>query len=46
MEQKKLYVKPNVDVYEMKVHQPLLDASNNGSGEEGARVFEFTEPED
>ena len=26
MEQKKLYVKPNVDVYEMKVQQMLCDS--------------------
>ena len=40
MEQKKLYVEPNVDVYEMKVQQMLCD-----SMPEPSRVG-FIEPED
>lgn len=46
MEQKKLYVEPNVDVYEMKVTQMLCDSNPNGGGEDLARPLDFTETED
>ena len=47
MEQKKLYVKPEETVVVMKMQQHLLAGSGEtGGGEEGARGFEFTEPED
>ena len=42
MAQKKNYQSPNVDVVKMKMNQSLLTVS----GEEGARAFEFTEPEE
>lgn len=46
MEQKKLYVKPEETVVVMKMQQHLLAGSNIDDDQEGARAFEFTEPED
>lgn len=45
MAQKKNYQSPNVDVFEMKVQQMLCESATGG-GEEGARAFEFTDPEE
>jgi hypothetical protein len=42
MAQKKNYQSPNVDVVEMKMNQNLLTASQD----DGARAFEFTDPEE
>jgi len=42
MEQKKNYQSPNIDVVKLNIHQPILTESAG----EGARSFEFTEPEE
>ena len=44
MEQKKLYVKPNVESYEMKVSQFLCDS--NSDPHEDARILDFTDTEE
>ena len=43
MEQKKLYVKPNVEIYKMAVNQFLCES---GDEETLARPLDFTETED
>ena len=44
MEQKKLYVKPEEEVVEFKMHQPILtESGEQGGGLDDARPFDFTD---
>ena len=45
MEQKKLYVTPEVNEYEMKVQQMLCE-SGTGGGTDFARPMDFTDTEE